>query len=76
MKQNFLCLLLLVEVSSLSRAADNVIDINAYMPHYLDGDKYSYRAALDTGLQLLREKKDILPNHTIQIHYTDDGVRI
>ncbi|XP_066936750.1 gamma-aminobutyric acid type B receptor subunit 2-like [Clytia hemisphaerica] len=68
------CILLLIAqfLSSLSQAADNVIHINAYTPYYLNDDRHSYKAALDTGVQLLNEKKDILPNHTIEIHYEDD----
>jgi len=54
----------------------NDINFKAYTPFYLNFDRLSFRAALDTGLELLNENKTILPGYKLHIHYKDDEVRL
>ena len=52
----------------------NDIHFKAFSPSYLNFDRYSFRAGLDTGLALLNENQTILPGYKLHIHFMDDQV--
>lgn len=54
---------------------DNQIHFKAYTPFLLNGDLYGFRAAVDVGLALLQEDRNILPGYNLTVHYKDSEVR-
>ena len=78
-----LILLAFIEYSS-ARNKSEIIHFGAFVPEMkfydknnkLAEDKFGYKNAIEMAVEHINNRTDILPNHTIQIHFGETYVSV